>query len=207
MFSKLSAFFVGFLVFCLPVSGVRAVSPAALKNYSADIETTTPKGTFTSKIFSKDGKQRMERSGRGKDGITIVRPDKKVIWMLMPGKNIYMEMSLDRQKQDLHSQLNDPGIKTEKEFVGNDTVDGHPAKKYHITIIREGTREKSGYVWEATDLENFPVKYESEDKTTTTVWKNITWGGVSDSQFEIPPGYTKMDVPAPGMVSPGIRPH
>jgi hypothetical protein len=57
-------------------------------------------------------------------------------------------------------------------------------------------KKKSGYIWEATDLGNFVVKYESEDKKITTVWKNIKTGGVADSVFELPAGYKKMDMPA-----------
>mgnify|MGYP006268515037 CR=1 FL=1 len=205
MSNKLSMFFIAFFFCVLPMSALWAVGPEAPRNYSADIETTTPRGTFVSKISLKDGKQRVERSGRGRDMITIIRPDKNVIWMLMSDKKLYMEMPFDRQKQDIASQLSDPRMKTIKEFIGNDTADGHPAKKYHVTIDRGGTREKSGYLWEAIDLDNFPVMYQSEDKTITTVWKNITRGGVSDAQFEIPAGFTKMDVPASDVVSPGIR--
>ncbi|MGC2063777.1 MAG: DUF4412 domain-containing protein [Thermodesulfovibrionales bacterium] len=168
----------------------------AFKNYSADMESTTTQGTFTSKIFYKDMKTRMESTSKGQGSINIMRPDKKVMWMVMPDQKSYMEMSLDMSKQDIHSKLQDPKIKVDKEFIVNDVVDKHPARKYHMTITTDGKKEKSGYVWEATDLGNFPVKYESEDKKTSTVWKNIKTGGVADSVFEVPVGYKKMTMPA-----------
>jgi hypothetical protein len=136
-----------------------------------------------------------------------MRPDKKVMWMLMVDGKTYMEMPLDMGKKDIQSKLHDPNIKTDKEFIANEVVDKHPTKKYHLTITTDGKREKSGHIWEATDLSNFPVKYESEDKKMTTVWKNIKTGGVTDSVFEVPAGYKKMDMPAmPGMGGGATKP-
>lgn len=168
---------------------------STLKNYSADMETTTTQGTFTSRIFYKDTKTRMESSHKGHNSIMIMRTDKKVMWMVMPEQKSFMEMALDLSKQDIQSRLLDPGIKVDKEFIANDVVDKHPTKKYHMTITTDGKKEKSGYVWEATDLSNFPVKYESEDKKTSTVWKNIKTNSVSDSVFDVPSDYKKMSMP------------
>ena len=137
--------------------------PAFIKNYSADMETTSSQGSFTSKVFFKDGKMRME-GAQGRKTINIIRPDKKVIWMLMVDSKTYMEIPLDISKEDIQSKLRDPNIKTDKEFIGNEVVDKHPTKKYHLTITTDGKKEKSGYIWEATDLNNFTVKYQSEDK-------------------------------------------
>lgn len=177
-----------------------AAGAGTLKNYSADMETTTSKGSYTSKIYYKDTKMRMENNNRGQSSINILRPDKKVMWMVMGDSKSYMEIQLDKSQQDIQSKLQDPNIKTEKEFIANEVVDKHPAKKYHVSTIIDGKKEKAGYVWEASDLSNFPVKYQSEDGKITTVWKNIKQGGVSDDVFEVPAGYKKMDMPSiPGM--------
>ncbi|MBA4372586.1 MAG: hypothetical protein C0402_06950 [Thermodesulfovibrio sp.] len=183
---------VSLFVAVLFVGVAFAVNMSTLKNYSADMETTTKQGTFTSKIFYKDTKTRMESKG----SIIIMRTDKKVMWMVQPEQKSYMEMALDINKQDIQSKLQDPNIKVDKEFVANDVVDKHPAKKYHMTITTNGKKEQSGFIWEATDLSNFPVKYESEDKKTSTVWKNIKTNSVSDSAFEVPADYKKMTMPS-----------
>ena len=197
---------VSIFVFSLFAVTAFGSDPGTFKNYSADMETTTAQGSFTSKIFFKDGKMRMERNTQGRKSINILRPDKKVMWMLMVDSKTYMEIQLDMSKQDIQSKLNDPNIRTDKEFIANEVVDKHPTKKYHLTITTDGKKEKSGYIWEATDLGNFPVKYESEDKKMTTVWKNIKAGGVTDSVFELPAGYKKMDMPAmPGIGSGSMK--
>ncbi|WP_156032971.1 hypothetical protein [Candidatus Magnetobacterium casense] len=40
-------------------------------------------------------------------------------------------------------------------------------------------------------MDNFPVRFQSEDKTSTTTWRNIKIGGVSNNVFDIPAGYKK----------------
>lgn len=196
MIKRFSVTIVSLFVAVLFSGTAFSADMSTLNNYSADMVTTTAQGTFTSRIFYKDAKMRMESSGRAQGGINIMRPDKKVMWMVMPDQKTYMEMSLDMSRQDIQSKLHDPNIKVDKEFIVNDVVDKHPTKKYHMTITTNGKKEKSGYIWEAADLSNFPVKYESEDKKMTTVWKNIKTGSVSDSVFEVPAGYKKMTMPA-----------
>ena len=195
MINKAAIYAVSIIVLSLFTVMSFGADPTAFKNYSADMETTSAQGSFTSKIFFKDGKIRMEGT-QGSKSINIIRPDKKVIWMLMLDSKTYMEILLDLSTQDIQSKLRDPNIKTDKEFIANEVVDKHPAKKYHLTITTDGKKDKAGYIWEATDLNNFTVKYQSEDKKITTVWKNIKTGGVADSVFELPAGYKKMDMPA-----------
>jgi hypothetical protein len=194
-------------IFALSLLAVTAfgAAPGSLKNFSADMETTSAKGSFTSKVFFKDGKMRVERT-QPRESVNIRRPDKKVVWILNVDRKTYMEIPLNMSKEDIQSKLRDPNIKTDKEFIANEVVDKHPAKKYHLTITKNGKKENSGYIWEATDLSNFVVKYQSEDKKTTIIWKDIKKGGVADSLFELPAGYKKIDMPAvPGMSGNRIR--
>lgn len=170
---------------------------ADMPEYSADIETTSPKGTYTSRVYFKNGNKRMEMNMRGKESVSITRPDKKLVWMLMPSDKAYLELPFDIKKKDRTSAINDPDLKAEKEFLGNETVEGHPAKKYRLISLRENKKEKSGYIWEATDLNNFIIKYQDENRQHTMVWKNIRTGSISDSLFEIPSGYKKMDMAFP----------
>jgi hypothetical protein len=189
-------FLLGIVTVCtLSCALVWAAGPD-FNNFSADVITTTHGETHTSKIYSKDGKKRMEMAEQRGGMIMITRPDKMVVWMITPATSSYREMPMNKRHNDISSQLSDPKIKSEKEFIANETVDGHPAKKYHLTVIVNGKKEASGFLWEATDMNNFPIKHQSEDKQVTTVWKNMKTGGVSDSLFEVPAGYKKMSMPA-----------
>ncbi len=195
---KVAVFLAGCFVLLFSAGGVLAAGFAGQRNYSADMVVTSSHGTMTSKVYATEMKQRMENVAEGKETIIITRFDKKMAWMCMKDQKMCMEMPLNQSK-DIQSQLNDPEVKVDKEFLGNETVDGHPSKKYHMTITKKGKKESSGFIWEATDLSNFPVKYMSEDKDTTILWKNIKFGGISDSLFEMPKGYEKMDMRMPGL--------
>ena len=199
MCKKLSVLFVIFFVLIVSSARVPAAGLADRRDYSADMVITTSHGTMNSKVYAKGAKQRMENKIEGKETIIISRFDKKIAWMCMQDQMMCMEMPLNMKKEDIQSRLNDPNVKVEKEFIGTETVEGHPTKKYHVTILKNGQKENSGFLWEASDLQNFPVKYQSEDKETTILWKNISFGGVSDSLFEIPKGYEKMDMKMPGL--------
>ena len=186
----------------LVIFSAASVMAADLSVYSADIVSESSAMTSKSRMYVKGTKQRMEASEEGQKVINIIRADKKVMWMLMPDEKMYMEMPLNSQKEDITSKLNDPDVKTEKKFLADETVDGHPSKKYHVIMTRKGKKESSGHMWEATDLNNFPVKWQDEDRKTTVTWKNIKFGDVPDSMFEIPAGYKKMSMP--GMGGPGF---
>jgi hypothetical protein len=170
----------------------------AFNNFSADVVTMTQGKTHTAKVFIKDGKKRFELTSQGSKMIMITRPDKKVIWKIMPATKTYRVMPMYSRGKDMTSQLSDPNVKSEKKFIGNDTVDGHPAKKYHVTVIENGKKESSGFLWEATDMNNFPIKHQTEDGKRTTVCKNIKMGNVPDSLFELPAGYKNMTRPSMG---------
>ena len=205
MIKRTVVYIAGIFVLSLLAATAFGADPGTLKNFSADMETTSAKGSFTSEVSFKDGRMRVEHT-KPRKFINIRRPDKKVVWILNVDRKTYMEIPLDMSKEDIQSELRNPNIKTKKEFIANEVVDKHPAKKYHLTIIRNGKREKSGYIWEATDLNNFVVEYQSEDKKTMIIWKNIKSGDVSDSLFELPAGYKKVDMPAvPGMSGSRLR--
>ena len=49
---------------------------------------------FPGKIYVSDGKMRQEFIDERGQTVTIVRPDKKVVWVLIPPGRTYLEMPL-----------------------------------------------------------------------------------------------------------------
>ncbi len=175
------------------------------KNYSADMVITASHGSTSSRVYATNLKQRMEMKTEGQENIVITRFDRKKAYMCMKAQKMCMEMPLMIQKQDIQSMMNDPDVKVDRQFLSNETVDGHATKKYHIVITRNGKSEQSGFMWEAADLNNFPVKWQSEDKNSTITWKNISFSSIPDGLFEIPQGYKKMEMNMSGMGAMGRR--
>lgn len=125
--------------------------------------------------------------GFGKN-IFIVRPDKKLSYILYPDKNKYIEQEEIKgieEKEELP--------KIEKRKVGTETVDGHPCDKYEIKITYKDGKSEGGLLWEATDLDRFIIKSEMENADAKTVieMKNVKLGSPSITLFEVPQGYVK----------------
>jgi outer membrane lipoprotein-sorting protein len=154
------------------------------------------------KIYMKGEKMRREFAAGEQVGITIVRPDKKVMWMLMPAQKTVMEMPFN--KASLEKMMGMPKKQqTEMKLLGTEKVNGYETEKYETTVKGEGKPMKH-YVWVSKKL-GVPIKMVSLDGKFSMVYQDIKEGGVPDSLFEIPPGYQKMTMPRgmPGMPPPG----
>lgn len=181
-------FFVLFLFFLL-FSG----SALALE-FSADTVTTHKgDGKTTGKIYYKADRFRMDMESPQKVSM-ITRMDKKVIWNIMHSEKMYMEMPFDLKNKPMVEEKFEGEI--ERKHVGNETVDGHPTKKYLITY-KSGTRKEQVYQWWATDV-NFPIKTSAVDGSWVSEFENIKFGSQPDSLFEVPAGYQKFQFQMPG---------
>jgi len=161
-------------------------SPAA--EFSADLKIQ-PKGEspITGKIFVKGNKIRQEVTEEGETQVVIVRPDKKVTWMLTPQEKMYMEMPF--QNEDASFEEWTAEKETQAKAVGEETVSGVKATKFEM--VEEGDKI---YYWVSKKYP-FPIKVEDPDMVM--VYENIKEGGVQDSTFELPAGYQKMSIPVP----------
>ena len=157
---------------------------------SADvIKTGGSDQEHISKTYMKGNKQRMEMPGQHQ--YTIFRQDKNIIWVVMPDSRTFLEMPYDPQLK-----LREDGkFKGEisRELISSENIDGHPAKKYLVTV-NEGTKTVKYYEWIATGI-NFAIKKAGIDGSWSEEYRNIQYS-VPDSLFEVPAGYQKISVPA-----------
>jgi hypothetical protein len=171
------------IVSCL-TSGAFAIE------FSADMVSSAHGQTTTSKVFAKDQKFRMEP--KNQPMYSIVRGDKRVVWMVMPDQKSYMEMQAKRSQQ-LKVEEKVQG-EVSRKLIGSEKIDGHPAQKYEVTYAEGGKTEKM-YQWMATDIK-FPVKMAAVDGNWTIEYRNIKMGTQPASLFEVPLGYNKMALPS-----------
>jgi hypothetical protein len=135
-------------------------------------------------IDIKGDKYRIQRDGESE--YIILRHDKNVMWVVVPGEKVYVELPLDPRRTPKIEEKN-PG-EISRKLIGTEVVDGHPANKFRITV-REGPKTETFYQWTATDLD-FPIKTAAEDGEWSVEFTNIK-KGVSDRVFDIPKGYQK----------------
>lgn len=189
---KLSCFLkglsLGLMLTLTTVSCSKADKPGQMpKQYSVDMIVTAPgmPTSSTMKMYVDDQRSRAEIEMNGFKQVSIYR-DNKVI-MLMPD-NKYMEMEVPNPTLNAIQSINDEA-KWEK--VGEEEVNGIPAIKWNVkTEIKE--QPITSVIW--TDKkEGYPVRSEAEGAVID--WKNLKVGSQDKSLFEIPPGYSKMEMP------------
>ncbi len=194
-------------LFLLVVAGCCLFSPRLLlaqappftpdKQYSADEVITTKDGTsVTVKAYMDNGKMRNEMNTHGMNVVSIIRPDEKKMYSVMPAQKMVMEMPLDpeKMKAKMPSTSGDDG---KFELVGPDMVDGAACTKYKMT-----SKDNKVFFWWVKDATKAPVKMTSDDGSFTIVWKNYKAGPQDAALFEPPAGYQVMNMPS-GMGMPG----
>jgi hypothetical protein len=167
----------------------------AAEDFSADFisKSSDPRDMpGQGKIYMKGNRMRIESSGAA----TIANPDQGVLWIIMEKQRMYMEQPLQNaggRMQEWNSSMENAAKK-----VGTETVSGLKCTKYEL--------ESGGYKvthWISKKI-SFPVK--TEDSNGYMLLKNIKFGNVPGSLFEIPPGYQKFSMPAMGGGMPGGMP-
>jgi hypothetical protein len=121
--------------------------------------------------------------------IAISRPDKKLHYLIYPGLNCYAEVTPPNNGAGLSPD--DFTLATTE--LGKETVDGHPCVKNKVVATNKDGAKSESTVWNATDLDKFPVKIESTEsgRKSVMLFKNISFKKPAASQFEAPAGLTK----------------
>jgi hypothetical protein len=184
-----------------------ADAPAApftmAKQFSAEMVITRSDGmTMTTKVYRDNDKARSEMTAQGMEMYTILRPDQKKLYTVMPAQKMIMEMPCDPEKvKQMSSGMMDDGGKYE--LVGPDVVDGVACMKYKASA-KTGDG-KVIFVW-VDAAKQTPVKIAAADGSFTAVFKNFQAGPQNAALFEIPTGYQVMNMPTPPGGMPGGAP-
>jgi hypothetical protein len=123
-------------------------------------------------IFKQMGMDRM---------VTIVRPDKQAIFVVYPGLAAYAETPVSTAEIQMAA-------------VGDEIIDGHPCQKKRLSISSKDGKQE-GFVWQATDLKEFPVKIEMSlvDGSIVTTYTGISFEKPDPKLFEPPAAYEKYE--------------
>ena len=164
---------------------------AQAADFSAKVVSHMGPQKVQGKVYLKGEKMRQEFSMGGGKSINIARPDKNVMWVLMPAQKFYMEMPF--QETDLAKTMRMPKDKTKMKLVGTETVNGYETEKYETVVKSDGKTMKFD-LWVAKKL-GVPIKMVSKDGSYSMEYLDIKEGNVPDSVFKVPSGYRKMPMP------------
>ena len=124
----------------------------------------------------------MKRMGMDKM-VVLSLPEKQGAYLVFPNLKSYCDMPRKGKTEGTVA-------KTE---LGSEPVEKHACTKSKLTFTDKDGGTAEAIVWEATDLKNFPIQYQTVDEgeTTTTTFSDIKMDKPDASLFELPENYKK----------------
>jgi outer membrane lipoprotein-sorting protein len=169
---------------------------AAAAEFSAQMMLKDSGRMMPGKLYIKNGKMRQEFVDAEGQTITIVRQDKKLVWVVLPEQKAYVELPL---RTNLPGQfLQVPPDAISKRRVGQETVNGYLADRYEVTVRGGAAGVQKQTFWVAPKL-GIPVKMVCSERNFCLEYRSIKEGPVAERLFNVPPGYRKLSS------LPGIR--
>ena len=133
--------------------------------------------------------------------ITIILPEKHVGYLVYPGLKAYCELPMGAGSSA--TETNKPP-KVDRTEIGKETIDGHPCSKYKVVVTSENGTPMKMLVWQATDLNNYPIQMQVDDgagMVATTRFQDIKQNKPAASLFEPPSDYKRYGSPQELMMS------
>ena len=187
------------------VAPVLAMQPSNVE-YSADWSMETAESATKGKIYQAPNRERREMNNDGEKMVMIMRRDKKMVWNLMPSDSMYMEMKMSDPKAGKNDLAN---YDVEQTSVGPETINGVKTTKSKIIMKeKKPNGSKMGGFWWMTKegvmmkLDVISVEKGSKDRMKMEL-DNLKIGKQDAALFEIPSGYTKMDMGGMGKMMMG----
>jgi len=189
--SSSTRWFVGTIIGCF-ASLVLLPGSAFTAEFSATlIRSGGGEEAGTSTVYLKGDLRREEVSEEGEvAAVMIYRPDKGVIWTLMPDEKMYMEMPLQAGATGAHESVKSLDASAKREDMGKEKINGFDCEKRRY--IKSNVTRGSITVWYSPKLD-YPVKIhiKTDDQELDLVmeYKDIKPGKIPASKFEVPSGY------------------
>ena len=167
--------------------------------YKATRIMEAPQGTMRQKFFYELEKNRTEMNMGEQPVVTITREDLGVIWMII-GNSMYMETSMTDIEKYAEKTEGSPDAMEIVEYskLGEETIDGYKTTKYKVITRDPDGDQMTGFFW-LTDEQiavRMEMDFEMDGEQTHIVVRleDIEIGPLADSLFEVPPGYTKIEM-------------
>lgn len=195
MRTKVWLFVMGMVVAFLTGAGIAGADQGPGAGYSADATMETADGVIKGPVYSMPGMERREYvSENGDKTVMIVRHDQKVVWMVMPEDGFYMEMKIPEEgrRDDLGA------YQIEQTTIGPETVNGVETTKSKVIMIGPNGEKMGGFAWATREgifvkIDAIAVEKGSKERFKMEL-KNLKVGDQDAGLFEVPEGFTRMDL-------------
>jgi hypothetical protein len=118
--------------------------------------------------------------------ISIVRPDKKLTYIIYPNAQSYANAPWPPGDTGL------AGLKLLRTPLGHETIDGHACVKNRSVVKdQKGNTLVEATTWNASDLQNFPIQIEMQEsgRISAMHFKQVAFAKPDARFFEVPAGF------------------
>ncbi len=157
--------------------------------FTADQITKIDGRTHKANIYYRDQMWRIEHHSLGPVNVSIVRKDKRVVWLLLSRMKHFKTIPYDSE-QDLKITEQLEGEISRQE-IGQEVREGHPTVLYEVTT-KQGERVEGYYQWVATDI-RFPMKLAKKDGSWIVEYQHVKLRALSDSLFNLPVNFQPLE--------------
>jgi hypothetical protein len=145
--------------------------------------------TMKGPLITAQTKAQMKAAGMDRT-VSILRPDKALLYVVMPGRKAYAESPLPKE-----ASLSLKNLSVKKTPLGKETIDGHPCVKNRVILTDPKGNKQEMLTSEASDLNDFPIRVSMVENGQTLLVHNtnIRFGKPAANLFEVPVGYAKVN--------------
>jgi hypothetical protein len=157
--------------------------------FTADQITKIDGRIHKANIYYRDQMWRIEHHSLGPVNVSIVRKDKRIVWLLLSRMKHFKTIPYGPE-QDLNVTETLMGEVSRQE-IGTEVREGHPTILYEVTT-KEGERVDVFYQWVATDI-HFPMKLAKKDGSWIVEYQHVKLRSVSDALFNLPVNFQPLE--------------
>lgn len=156
---------------------------AAALDFSADRIVKDGTSAVTAHVNAKDDRWRFEyaQPQRGAN-IMIVRLDKQHSWLILSMRRQYLEVPIAPDHLLMVTERMEGEVS--REFVGDETLNGHHTELFEITVVEQG-ETRQYYRW-VTKAHRFPLKTVSKQGKWSEEFRRLIFTEQSPFLFELP---------------------
>ena len=159
---------------------------------------------MTNKVWSTETMERMDSTIMGTKSIMIIDKEAMVMYMYDPDENTAMRMDMDPDNTAGSPQSFEEIVEEyNPTVIGTETIDGKKCTIIQYEVVTDDvTVTQKAWIWQ---VYGFPIKFEmtstigGSSVTTVIEMKNIEFGPIDDSIFELPAGVDIQEFEMPEM--------
>lgn len=171
------------VLWLMPIVLGGSVHQAIALDFSAERIVKNGGSVVTAHVNAKDDRWRFEytQPQRGAS-IIIVRMDKQHSWLILSKRRQYLEVPIEADHLLTVTERMEGELS--REFVGDETLNGHPTELFEVTVAEQG-ETRQYYRW-VTKAERFPLKTVSKQGKWSEEFRRLIFTEQSPFLFELP---------------------